>query len=213
MLDKTIHHRRSIRLRGFDYSSAGAYFVTLCTQDRVCMLQHPILMGIITDIWYALPKRFPTLSLDEFVIMPNHVQFLIWLQVGAALAAAQLPEHPGAGASPAPTSLRPWKIPECTKTNDNPTLGGVVGALKSLVFKTYYDWIQANGLARLAKFWQRNYYEHIVRNESELRRIQLYIQLNPFRWDEDRDNPNNSRKMKPPQTIDDYLEDIFDIQI
>lgn len=76
-------NRRSIRYKGFDYSSAGAYFVTVCTKDRLPVLEDEILRAIVSDVWFALPAWFPTVGLDEFVIMPNHVHFILWLGVGA----------------------------------------------------------------------------------------------------------------------------------
>ena len=87
--DPNIHHRKSIRLKGYAYSSAGAYFVTICVKDRECILHDPIVSGIIMDVWDALPKWFPTIALDEFVVMPNHIHFIVWLQsIGATLAVA-----------------------------------------------------------------------------------------------------------------------------
>ena len=72
-------NRRSIRLPEFDYRAAGAYFVTVCTQNRDMVLDHPVIIGIILDAWAALPGWFPTVALDEFVVMPNHIHLIIWL--------------------------------------------------------------------------------------------------------------------------------------
>ena len=83
------HRRQSVRLKGYNYASAGAYFVTICTQGRECLLEDPVVNGIITDVWQSLPARFPMLAPDEFIIMPNHVHMIVWLQpsvVGAVLA-------------------------------------------------------------------------------------------------------------------------------
>ncbi len=190
-------HRRSIRLRGYDYSSPGAYFVTICTQERECVLDDPIVSGIIQDVWNALPRWFPTVTLDEFVIMPNHVHFILWIQspdavapqtgVGATLAVAPDAVAPdavipqtgvGATLAVAPDAVAPnvtaneWVIPKPQRVNLNPTLGDVVGTFKSLVFKVYLDWVRTHDPARQAGFWQRNYYEHIIRNERELDAIQ-----------------------------------------
>ena len=71
--------RRSIRLRGWDYASRGAYFVTIVTRDRVCWFDRPRFRAIVEQEWRKLPDRFPTVRLDEFVVMPNHVHFVIWL--------------------------------------------------------------------------------------------------------------------------------------
>ena len=77
--DRDRHHRHSSRLPDYDYSRAGAYFVTICTQDRDCALGHRVLRQIIVDVWNALPNWFPTLTLDAIVVMPNHVHFIVWL--------------------------------------------------------------------------------------------------------------------------------------
>jgi len=267
--DPDRHHRRSIRLKGYDYSSAGAYFVTICTRGRECVLDDPVVTGIITDVWHALPGWFPTIILDEFVVMPNHVHLIVWLQgddaaVGATLAvaldavspdtdtadrtgASPAPTETGddtaeaptastemggvgvgatlaaaldadtsnrAGASPAPTEMEDdavvpsWVIPDPETVNLTPTLGNVMGAFQSLVFTVYLDWIQAHDSTRRAKFWQRNYYDHIVRNERELHAIRRYIRDNPAQWALDRDNPNNLRHLPLPTRVEDYLADV-----
>jgi putative transposase len=246
--DPDRHHRRSIRLKGYDYSSPGAYFVTICTRSRECVLDDPVVTGIITDVWHALPGWFPTVILDEFVVMPNHVHLIVWLQrddtVGAPLAVALDRAAPNvdvsdrAGASPAPTETgggtggvptdltemgddvvgatlavaqnvdRSWVIPDPKTVNPTPTLGNVMGAFQSLVFTIYLDWIQVHDPARRAKFWQRNYYEHIIRNERELHAVRRYIRDNPAQWALDRDNPNNLRRLPLPTRVEDYLADV-----
>jgi len=211
--DPQKHHRRSIRLKEYDYSSPGAYFVTVCTKGRECVLDDPVVAGIIRDVWHALPRWFPTTALDEFVVMPNHVHFIVWIHppdgcttVGATLAVA----HDGTGAkaraSLAPTDIE-WVIPKPQKVNPNPSLGDVVGAFKSLVFKVYLDWIQTHDPARRANFWQRNYYEHIIRSERTLRAIRRYIRQNPDNWGLDRDNPDNIRHLSPPKTVEEYVRE------
>ena len=234
--DPDQHHRQSRRLKGYDYSSPGAYFVTICTRERECLLDDPVVTGIITDVWHALPGWFPTIVLDEFVVMPNHVHLIVWLQPPDDAAER-------AGASPAPTRTaddvgatlavaldtvaldtvaldtvaldtvaqnldRPWVIPDPETVNLTPTLGEVIGAFKSLVFTVYLDWIQVHDPTRRAKFWQRNYYDHIIRNERELHAIRRYIRGNPDQWALDRDNPNNLRRLPPPTRVEDYLADI-----
>ena len=194
--DPQKHHRRSIRLKGYDYC-VGAYFVTICTKNRECVLDDPIVKGITNDVWLALPSWFPTIALDEFVIMPNHTHFVIWLGVGTSLADVQ------DGGKP-----RPYQIPKPEKINTTPALGDVVGAFKSLVFKVYLAWIKINDPSRQAKFWQRNYYEHIVRNEHELNAICQYIIDNPKNWKMDRDNLENLRNLSPPENVDEYLKDV-----
>ncbi len=172
-----IHHRRSIRLRGYDYAQGGAYFVTACTCEREMLLEDEQLRQIVERVWYALPLRFPTIALDEVVIMPNHVHFIVWLtaiSVGAPLA----------GAHDARTGVRAGASPAAT-------LAAVVGAFKSIVANEWLEWVNANSRARSARVWQRNYYEHIVRDEDELTRIRQYIRDNPAKWAEDSENPAN----------------------
>jgi REP-associated tyrosine transposase len=210
--DPNKHHRRSIRLKGYDYTSPGAYFVTICTQGRECVLDDPVVKGIITDVWRALPQWFPTIALDEFMVMPNHVHLVTWLQanvVGATLAVAQPAIAQQGQAQGLHLQTRDWVIPSPEKINVKPSLGNVMDAFKSLVFTVYLDWIETHDPNRRAKFWQRDYYEHIVRNERELNAIRQYIRDNPLKWELDRDNPNNIRRLPPPSKTEDYLADIL----
>lgn len=236
--DPKRHHRRSIRLKDYDYAQAGAYFVTVCTKGRECMLDDPVVEGIILAVWHALPGWFPTIELDEFVVMPNHVHLIVWLlrpdEVGASLADAQdraraslaptdvmadvgasladalladaqiadVCDTDRTGASPVPTE---WVIPKPDAVSMAPSLGDVMRAFKSLVFTVYLDWIEAHDPTRRAKFWQRNYFEHIIRSEIELNAIRQYIIDNPARWEQDRDNPI---KIRPAaETVAAYLSE------
>ena len=161
--------RRSIRLKGYDYASTGAYFVTVCAQARKPLFEDPALKEILKRTWYSQQERFPKVSLDAFVVMPNHVHLIVWLNaVGAPFAGARSPRPGRAGASPAPT------------------LGRVVGVFKSIVATT---WRRRNALYSSASVWQRNYYERIIRDEEELNRVREYIALNPLKWEFDRENP------------------------
>jgi len=97
------HHRRSIRLKGYDYSQPGAYFITICTRNRELYFeQYPELRQIVDRQWQRITDRFSGVKLDEYVIMPNHIHGI--LIVGATLAVAQ---NKRAGARPAPTFLKP----------------------------------------------------------------------------------------------------------
>ncbi len=217
--DPAKHHRRSIRLKGYDYHNAGAYFVTICTKNRECVLNDPIVNAIVHDVWYALPSWFPTIELDEFIVMPNHTHFVVWNNVGTPLAGVPNSLHtegiPLAGIPSGENTdgdkPRPYVIPQPQKINLAPTLGDIVGAFKSLVFKVYLDWIEVNDSSRRAKFWQANYYEHVIRNDRELNAIRQYIRDNPLNWKMDRDNLGNLLKEKPPEKAEDYLSDIEEL--
>ena len=164
------HHRRSLRLKGYDYSRSGAYFVTICTHGRECLFGEVMDGDMrLNDVgraaqaeWVRLPEHFQSVELDEFVIMPNHVHGIIL--VGAGLAP---PDGRGAASSA-------------------PTLGHILRAFKSISAIAVNRLLGRSGRS----LWQRNYYEHIVRNENELARIREYIANNPAQWALDRENPN-----------------------
>ena len=174
-----VYHRRSIRLKGYNYSQSGAYFVTICTKDREPYFErYKELRMIVGQVWRRLAQRYPKLTFDEFVIMPNHIHGILIVgadrsakNVGATLAVAQ---NNGAGARPAPT------------------VGEIVGTYKSLCIHDWLSYIEEKKIDAVGKFWQRNYYEHIIRNEDELNKIREYIQNNPLRWDLDKENPGRT---------------------
>jgi REP element-mobilizing transposase RayT len=209
--DPTKHHRRSIRLKGYDYTQTGAYFVTICTQNRECVLEDPIVNGIINDVWQALPSWFPTIELDEFVVMPNHTHFIVWNNVETPLAGVLDDGNVDGTGKTDEDKPRAYQIPQPQKINLAPSLGDIVGAFKSLVFKVYLDWVKINDPSRRAKFWHHNYHEHIIRNARELNAIRQYIIDNPINWKDDRDNLKNLRKLPPPEKAEDYLEDLKEL--
>ena len=178
-----IHHRRSIRLKEYDYSRSGAYFVTICTHNReVYFERYPKLREIVAQRWQEIPDCFPSVTIDESVIMPNHIHGII--VVGATLAVAPtlaVAQTDGAGARPAPT------------------IGEIVGTFKSLCVQDWLRYIKENRIEATGKFWQRNYYEHVIRNENKLNKIREYIINNPLKWSLDRENPDRQGN--------DHLED------
>ncbi len=183
-----IHHRHSIRLRGYDYSTAGFYFVTICVQGRECLLGEIVdgevvlndAGGMVDYWWHELANKFPTVELDHYVIMPNHFHGIIILQplVGANLCVrldADLPEFPGGHTGPPLPRMVQWFKTMST----NAYIHGV----------HHHNWSSFPG-----KLWQRNYYERIIRNENELNQIRQYIHHNPVKWDIDAENPANHQK-------------------
>ena len=169
------HHRHSIRLKGYDYSQAGAYFVTIVTWQREVLFGE-ILKGemklnqrgqIARECWESIPEHFQNVELGAYVIMPNHIHGIIIINdvhVGARHA-SPLREHPR-GVAPG-------------------SLGAIVGSFKSAVTKHIGRELKETGI------WQRNYHEHIIRNETELKNKTDYIEANPLLWDEDDENPVN----------------------
>ncbi|WP_298482655.1 transposase [uncultured Chloroflexus sp.] len=200
--DPEKHHRRSIRLKGYDYSQAGAYFITIVTQDRACLFGEVVdgemrlndAGRMVWDEWDALPDRFPGLELDAFVVMPNHVHGIIVLTGSATVGAGLVPAPDGD--MPAPDGVRAGLVPaplvpapnEAT-TRVAPTIGDIVGAFKSITTVAYIRGVKQSGWPPFrGRVWQRNYYEHIIRNEESLNRIRQYIADNPLRWAFDRES-------------------------
>jgi REP element-mobilizing transposase RayT len=167
-------HHRSIRLAGYDYSSSGAYFVTLCVQNRECVLasivEHDVQLTPIGEIaavqWADLSSRYPYVELDAWVIMPNHLHGIV--VIGDT--------HIGGDVHDA----LPQEISVPRKS-----LGSLIGAFKTMSTKAIN---RARAMVQ-AGFWQRSFYEHIIRNEADLIRIRRYIEENPLKWAEDRENP------------------------
>lgn len=185
-----IHHRRTIRLRGFDYASAGAYFVTLCVQGRECLfgeVEDGAMMlndaGRMVEVaWRHLPQRFPHIALDTCVVMPNHMHGIVMINdtVGAGLGPPGL-------SSPnlCPADVLPSK--EKGAASRAPTLGDIVCAFKSISTVEVNRMLSRSGVP----LWQRNYFERIIRDDRELARAREYIATNPLKWELDTENPAN----------------------
>jgi putative transposase len=163
-------NRRSIRLRGYDYSRAGAYFVTICTQNRECLFGE-IMNGemrlndagrIVVDEWLKTAEIRAEIELDEWVVMPNHFhgKLVIADRRGTARRAPTVEQFGRPVSGSIPTIIRSFKSAVTKRINDLRLTPG-------------------------AKLWQRNYWEHIVRNEPELNRIREYIHNNPAQWKSD----------------------------
>ena len=176
------NHRRSIRLKGYDYTRAGAYFVTICTKDRACLfgdvadgVMRLNQMGhIVRQCWLAIPDHFPHVLLDEFVVMPNHVHGILVI----------MPTH-DVGATHA-SPLQNDDTPTRPRGPQPRSVASIVGSFKSAAAKRINEHRGTPG----APIWQRNYYEHIIRDDESLNLIRNYIADNPLRWQIDAENPN-----------------------
>jgi putative transposase len=189
------HHHRSIRVPAYDYAQAAAYFITICTHNRELLLDHRLMRQIVSDVWRELARRFPSVRLDQFVLMPNHIHGIIWITAPTPPAGAQHGAWPDNDPSPSDTPSRKSPPPSNHAAPRHPaavkpnSVGLIVRAFKSRAAK------RINRLRRTpsAPVWQRNYYEHIIRDEEDLYRIRQYIIDNPAKWAEDTDNPTNWR--------------------
>lgn len=183
-MSSDIHHRRSIRLQDYDYAQAGAYFVTICAQNRECLfgkvMDGKMMLNdtgrVAQAVWDGLPGRFPTIELDQFVVMPNHLHGILVL-VGTQFIAPTIPRQ--GVINRAPTMMQQGQ----GVINRAPTLGEIVRTFKAATARQ----IRLVGLSEFG--WQRNYYEHVIRDEDSLNRIREYIATNPLRWELDRENP------------------------
>jgi len=170
--------RRSLRLREYDYNQPGAYFITICTQSRQCLLGEIIdgqmkineIGVLVQTTWQQIAKRYPETELDAFVIMPNHIHGIIVINAGKI--------HE----SPLPKS-------EIMRRR-NMLLPKIIGFFKMNSAKKI-NILQATPATQV---WQRNYYEHIIRDERDLNQIREYIENNPAKWLEDENHPANIEK-------------------
>jgi REP element-mobilizing transposase RayT len=169
------HNRKTTRLSGYDYSQAGFYFVTICTDKWICCLGE-VVGGemVVSDIgkivhiaWRQLPQHYPHVCLDEFVVMPNHIHGIIQLAESVSM--------PGRGGFGNPPLQPRHGLPEIVRW-----------------FKTW----SARDINRLrgtqgTRFWQRSFYDHIIRGEDDLDNVRRYIRDNALKWEGDRENPVN----------------------
>jgi REP element-mobilizing transposase RayT len=199
--DPDKHHRHSIRLRGWDYTNPGAYFITICTYQRANLFEDEHLRILAENGWRNIPSQPHTrqVVLDEWIVMPNHLHGILILtrteeeetinENKATLNSAFGLNQDNDAADPLitfpPVSPLPFDLSPTQPHGVAPgSIGAIVGNFKSLVTR------RVNNLRRTPgqKLWQRGYYERIVRNERELNAIRQYIQDNPRRWAEDREN-------------------------
>ncbi len=178
-----IARRRSVRLAGFDYRLPGGYFVTLCAWQKQCVWRE-IVNGevclndwgeIVASEWLGTPLVRPETELDAFVVMPNHVHTIVWVRQEPC--GGRMPCAPTGSARTGGRLARPPR-----------SLGALIGGYKAAVTRR----IRALRGRSDLMVWQRNYYEHVVRNERELSALREYIARNPEHWARDEENPRET---------------------
>ncbi len=183
------HHRKSNRLQRYDYSQAGYYFVTICTQHRKCLFGeivegHMIVNEagkIIVRWWDETKNKFPNIELDEFVIMPNHVHGIIAI-VGADLRVC-------------PDSTEQDTTDKRSKQGEHigSPLQEIIQWFKTMTTNEYIQGVKSGIFPPFKKrLWQRSFYDHVIRDEQSLNDVREYIQNNPLDWKLDENNPANS---------------------
>jgi len=165
-----MHHRHSNRLRDYDYSQGGAYFVTICVLQRECLfgeiVDGEMIMNetgrIVLAAWTDLPNHYKHIILDEYVVMPNHFHGII--------------DIVRVGLKPAPTEKQH-------------ALSEIIRGFKTFSSRRINVFRNKPGCS----VWQRNYYERVIRNENELSRAREYVVNNSLKWELDKENPINCR--------------------
>ena len=202
-----IPKRRSIRLINYDYSQSGYYYITLCTQNRELYFENNIIKKIIEKHWLNIPKRFNDVKLDEWVAMDNHLHGIIVINNGNNVDNNRrgrpmcLPanehmiltgEHTNEYTIPAGGHTGP----PLQNKELNPTLGQIIQWFKTMTTNYYIQGVKNNNWPKFDKrLWQRNYYEHVIRDKKSLDKIREYIKFNPLNWDKDKNNPKNFKKI------------------
>ena len=184
-----IRRRQSPRLSNYDYSQAGAYFVTVCVQARQALLGEIIhgemrlnQAGFMVERWWnKLESKFSALETDFYVVMPNHFHGIVWVPEAEPCCG------PNPGTSPGNSPLPPAK-----GGHTGPPLQRVVQWFKTMTTNEYIHGVKVHGWPRFqGSLWQRSFYDHVIRDEASLNRIREYISTNPLRWDLDRENPRS----------------------
>lgn len=189
--DSHLPHRRSIRLRGYDYTRDGVYFITICTHGKDCVFGE-IADGemrlrewgrVVQIEWRRTATVRPNASLGAFVVMPDHIHGLLVLARAEPKPAPESP-RPRTG----DPSGRPATAPVLQPTGPAAgSLGAIIGQYKSAVTKR----IRTLSDAQAGPLWQRGYHDHIVRGDEALQRIREYVETNPKRWELDSRHPGN----------------------
>lgn len=193
--------RKSIRLKDFDYSNIGGYFITICSQNMRCLFgevengeMKPNLFGKMVEMeWKNLETRFPQIELDVWTAMPNHFHGIVMILRRPEMVTANNPSPIRAMTSIARTSEPRVRLLLAGEDKLHPygteegSLGRIMQAFKSITTVTFLKTLKESGRrSESGKLWHRNYYEHVIRNESDLAMIREYIQNNPLRWELDR---------------------------
>ncbi len=186
-----IHNRRSIRLKGYDYSQAGLYFITICCQNRDCffgeILNNEMILNdagkMVDDEWLKLRERFPNIQLHEYIIMPNHFHAILEIVEATPVVVSNddNAQNDNVVEKGHPRGVDP------TVNAMAKTLGDMVGAFQSITTVKYINGVKTKNWKQFnKKLWQRNYWEHIIRNEKSLHNISEYIINNPKNWTNDK---------------------------
>ena len=208
-----IHHRRSIRLKGYDYSKAGLYFITICVKNHQCLfgniVENKIILndaGYMVEKWYyELENKYPDKKCREMIVMPNHFHCIVentkimnkhGMSIRDVNGTTIRDAHVGTSLRGRQKTNEPILKPQYGINNKKytATIGDTMDWFKTMTTNEYIRGVKNYNWKRFdEKLWQRNYWEHIIRNDAEYKRIANYINENPAKWVDDKFNPQNSK--------------------
>jgi REP element-mobilizing transposase RayT len=211
--DPEIHHRRSIRLRGYDYSLPGAYYVTVCAFEKKCIFGSIVEQqmrenecgAIVREQWFESARKRREIELDAFVIMPNHLHGILWIVGPIVGPSGARPDGSSRIRAGSRGPLGPTRAPQRGTSDRAESRGSrVVPPMEPRSLASWAAGFKAAVTSRIrrlwdepnAPVWQEDYYEHIIRDEAELNRIREYISTNPLRWGTDRYNPERTAPLE-----------------
>ena len=203
-MSPNLPQRKSIRLKNYDYSQTGLYFITICIQNKKHLLgtitNNQMILNdagkMVSIQWFDLLQRFKYIQLHEYVVMPNHFHGIIYIDkcrgescirphdknFNNIMHTMDSSEHNSGEHNSGEHKVRPYG------TLDD-TVGRIVQAFKSITTHEYIHGVKQNHWQPFnKKLWQRNYWEHIIRNKNEYYRISEYIKSNPLKWNDDKLN-------------------------
>jgi putative transposase len=193
--NQEIHHRRSIRLKGYDYSSDGMYFVTICNEDGEHLLgkivNGTMIMNeagrMVEKWWKKIPEKFPLVGIDTHIVMLNHLHGIIFIVSSVGADPCVRPDFDNG------VQIGKGGHIDQEGGHTGPPLPRVMQWFKTMTTNEYLRNVKQQGWPPFpGRLWQRNYYERIIRDERELENIREYIINNPARWEDDRENRRNN---------------------
>ena len=172
-------NRTSMRLNEYDYSKAGYYFITACSHNKINFFCDNMIINnsgkMLEKEWLNLINRFENIQLHEFIVMPNHIHGII--EICENLCQKGHPQ------------------------GDAPTISNIVGAFKSITTNEYINGVKNFNWQRFdKKLWQRNYWDHIIRDKNEYNRIAKYIINNSNNWIKDKLNGGDGNVVMEQQS-------------
>ena len=182
------HHRHSIRLKGFDYSQPGAYFITIVTKNRELLfgeiVENTMRLNtfgqIVNTFWQDLPDHFPQVVLDAWIVMPNHIHAILWIVRMASKTGERQKVFANLG-----TQTDSRLQPEHPKGTKPGSLSAILGNFQMTTARRINRIRKSTG----ASVWQRDFYDDIIRNQRHLEAVRQYIRNNPTNWPHDTENP------------------------